>query len=80
MIFKLLRLFVKTLNADDKYYLCNIWDLKKQYQMQLSKIFKIFCPFFSSFLKSTSNFNYFEKKDDSDTLCISEITDCERHG
>ena len=47
--------------------------------MQLSKKVKIFCGIFSPFLKSTSNFRHFGKKDDSHDLCISEITESQRH-
>ena len=48
--------------------------------MQLSKKVKIFSQFFASFLKSSSNFEHFEKKDDSLIECISENIDCERYG
>ena len=48
--------------------------------MQLSKKLKTFCLFFCPFFKSASNFEDFESKDDFHSLCISEITDCERHG
>ena len=34
---------------------------------------KLFAPF----VKSKSNFEHFEKKDDPHTLCISDIRDCE---
>ena len=44
--------------------------------MQLSKKQKIFSAFLGQFLKPTSYFEHFEKKDDSQSLCISEITDC----
>ena len=33
-----------------------------------------------NFLRSRSNFQYFENKDDPHSFCISEIMDCERHG
>ena len=49
--------------------------------MQLSKKqAKKNCQFFSAFLKSTSNFEHFEQKDDPQILCISETADCKRHG
>ena len=44
----------------------------------LSKKEKSFFLFFATYLKSTSIFEHFETKDDPDTLCISEIIDCER--
>ena len=43
LIFELLRHFFKTLFPDDKYSLCNIWNLQELYQMQLSKTLK---PYF----------------------------------
>ena len=39
-----------------------------------------FSEFFSPFLKSTSNFEHFEKKDDIHSQRISEIIDCQRYG
>ena len=36
--------------------------------------------FFISILKSSLNFENFQKKDDSHSLDISEITDSEKHG
>ena len=44
--------------------------------MQLSENRKTFSQFFVLFLESASDFNNFEKKDDRDNECISEITDC----
>ena len=46
--------------------------------MKISKNEKNISEFFYSFLKCTSNFANFEKKDDSHSLSISEITNCER--
>ena len=43
--------------------------------MQLTQKQKAFSEFFCAFLKSTSNFEYFEKKDDPQSFCISAITD-----
>ena len=48
--------------------------------MQLSRKQKTFSQFFSSFLKSTLNFEHSQKKDDSHSWGISEITDSEKHG
>ena len=45
--------------------------------MQLSQKQKTFAEFFPEFLKSKLNFQYFEKKDDPRSFCISEITDSE---
>ena len=46
--------------------------------MQLSKKAKIFCCIFISLLKSTLNFEHFEKKNGPSSLSISEIIDSER--
>ena len=35
---------------------------------------------FSQFLKSSLNFEHFQQKDETDSWCISEITDFERRG
>ena len=36
--------------------------------------------FFGGFLKCSLNFEHFQKKDDSHSSYISEITDSEKHG
>ena len=48
--------------------------------MELSKKVKIFSEFFSPFLKSSSNFEHFEKQDNIQSQCISENIDWERYG
>ena len=48
--------------------------------MQLSKKLKTYSQFFFSFLKSSSNFEHFEKKDDIHSQCIYEIIDCQIYG
>ena len=50
----------------------------KSIQMQSSK--KKMCEFCALFLKFRSNFEHFEKKDDPQSLCIYQITDCVRRG
>ena len=80
MIFELFPLFVETLTWGGKYSLCNIYNLQELIQMQLSKKLKNFCHFFSPFLKSASYFKYFEEKDNSHSVCISEVTDYQRDG
>ena len=45
--------------------------------MQISLQLKTSSPFFIAFLKSTLNFEYFEKKDQSQSLSITEIITCE---
>ena len=48
--------------------------------MQLSPKQKNFYEFLSAFLKSSLNFEHFQKKDDPHGLYISEITDSEKCG
>ena len=74
MISEILELFVNTLTADDKYSLLNSENLWQPIQKQLSKKQQTFSDFFASFLKFTSNVEYFETKDDRHSLCFSEIT------
>ena len=45
--------------------------------MQTSLKLKTCSRFFIVFLKSTLNFDYFERKDQSQSLRITEITNCE---
>ena len=78
VIRKISRLFPNTLSADDKYSLFNRGNLMQPIQMQLSRKRKTFCYLFSSFLKSSLNFELFFKKDDPHCSCFSEITDPEK--
>ena len=48
--------------------------------MELSQKQKTFSEYFCAFLKSSLNFEHFQKKDDSHSWGISEITDFEKHG
>ena len=48
--------------------------------MQLSQKQETFAEFLCRFLKSSLNFEHFQKKDDSPSSDISEITDSEKHG
>ena len=45
--------------------------------MQLSEKQKTFSEFFAPFLKWISNFERFEKKDERQRFCMSEITNSE---
>ena len=45
--------------------------------MQISTKSKTFSRFFIGSMKSTLNSEYFEKKDQSQSLSITEIIDCE---
>ena len=80
MTYKISRLFFNTLSADGKYSLLNGDNLTQPIQMQVSRKEKPFSEFFSAFLKSSLNFENFQKKDDSHSRGISEITDSEEHG
>ena len=64
MIFKILGLFVNTLNADEKYYLVNRDNLPQHIQMASSKKQRTFSEFFTVSLKLSLNFEYLKKKDD----------------
>ena len=56
MTWKILRLFVNTLTADDIYSLLNRGNLTQPIQMHLSQQQKDFYQLFCAFFKSTSNF------------------------
>ena len=71
---KFVRLLVKRLTHDEKYSLLYRENLTQPIQILLSEKRKIFSQFFSAFLKSTLNFEYFEKQDDTHSQCISQIT------
>ena len=82
VICKISKLFPNTLSADRKYSILNWDNLTQHIQMQLSQkqnTFSLFF-FFFPFLKSSLNFEHFQKKDDSHSSDISEITDSEKHG
>ena len=80
MIYKILRLFVNTLAVDDKYSLLNRDTLTQPNQMELSQKQKTLSEYFSEFLKSILNFENFRKTDDSQSRCISAITDSKKRG
>ena len=61
---KFLRLLVKRLTDDEKYALLYRENLTQPIQILLSQRRKTFSQFFSKFLKSTLNFEHFQKKDD----------------
>ena len=52
-------------------------NLQHQFQMQISPKPKTFSQFFIASMKFTLNSEYFEKKDQSHRLSITEIIDCE---
>ena len=59
---KILRLFVNTLTDDDKYSFLYRHNLTQPIQTLLSQKQKNFFEYFSAFLKSTLNFERFQKK------------------
>ena len=79
VICKISRLFPNTLSADGKYSLLNRDNLTQPIQMQLSGKQKTFSQFFSAFLKSSLGFEDFQKKGDSLSWGISEITVSQKH-
>ena len=66
------------MSADAKYSPLNRDNLTQPIQMQLSRKQKNFSNFFSTFLKSSLNFERFFKKGDPHCRFISEITDPEK--
>ena len=68
------------MSGHGKYSLLNRDNLTQPIQMQLSQKQKTFSEFFCAFLKSSLNFEHFQKKDDSHSRGISEITESEKQG
>ena len=62
MTCKVLRLFINTLSADDKHSALSRDNSLQTIQMNLSEKQKTFSHFLRAFLKSTSNFEDFQKK------------------
>ena len=75
---KFFRPFLNTLTANDTYSLNSKDKWMQTIQMHLSQKQNIFSRFFSEFFESALNFEYFPKKDDPHSLCITEITDHQR--
>ena len=78
VIFKFLRLLVKTLTDDEKYSLLQRENLTQPIQILLSQKQKTFSQFFSKFSKSTLNFENFQRKDHPHSRIISQITVSEK--
>ena len=74
---QILGILVNTLAADDEFPFLNKDNLMIPIQSQLSQKQRNFCQFLTAFLKYGLNFEYFEKQDDPNRFCISEITDSE---
>ena len=77
---EILRLFVKTLTADDKYSGRNMQNLFQQFQTPSSPKQKTFSEFFIAFLKCAWNLEHLQKEDEYPSLIISEIIGAERRG
>ena len=77
---KVLRLFVNTLTADGKYSFLKRKTSTHSIQILLSPKEKSFSKFFAKRLKSSLNFENFQKKDDPHRRYISEITAFEKRG
>ena len=75
---KFLRLLAKTLTDDEKYSLLYRENLTQPIQILLSQKRKTFSEFFAAFLKSTLNFEHFQKKDHPHSQIISQITVSEK--
>ena len=75
---KFLSLLVETLTDDEKYSLLYREKLTQPIQILLSHKRKTFSRFFSSFSKSTLNFEHFQTKDHPHSLIISQMTVSEK--
>ena len=64
------------MTVDYKYFRQNVENLPQQVQTQISLKPKTFSGFFIASLKSTLNLEYFDKKDESHSLSIIEISNC----
>ena len=64
------------MTADYMYFRQNVENFSEQVQTQISLKPKTFSGFFIASLKSTLNLEYFEKKDESHSLSITEINNC----
>ena len=74
---ELLERFVYILTADYQYSRWNRENLWQQVPKPISWKPKCFSGSLFTFLKSTSNWEWFEKKDQSQSLSITEIIHCE---
>ena len=62
MLYKILRVFVNSLTADDMCSVLNRDNLTQQIQILLSQKHETFSQFFYALLKSTLQFEHFQKK------------------
>ena len=68
--------FVNTITAIYNYIRQNLESLRQRVQTQKSLKPKTFSGFFIPLMNSTLNVEYFEKKDQSHSLSITEINNC----
>ena len=78
MTCKILTLLLNTLAADENYLVLHRDNLTIPIQIQSSGKGKNFSQFFAGFLKSISNLERFESKDDPHSFCISDTMDSEK--
>ena len=71
---KILRLFVNTLSDDGKYSLLYRDNLTQPIHILFSPKQNTWYDFLAAFLKSTLNFEHFQKRDDPYSRCISQTT------
>ena len=74
--FEVLGQFVNTMTAVYNYFRSNLENLRQQVQTLISEKVKIFSGFFIASLKSMSNLEHSEKKNQSHSLSINEINNC----
>ena len=77
---EILKLFINTLTADDKYSRRNMQNLEQQFQTPLFQKQMTFSGFVIGFLKCAWSLEHFRKRDEYPNLIISEIIDAERRG
>ena len=75
---EIFRLFVNTLNPDDKYSRRHIHIFWQQLQMLLSQEEKTFRGFFIAFSKCAWNLEHSERKEEYPSLINTEIISSER--
>ena len=68
------------MTAVDKCSVPNRDNLMQPIHMQLSQKLKTFSQFFNVFSKSSLNFIYFRKRDETHSLFISEAATCKKCG
>ena len=77
---KILGVFVNTMTSEYKYSRRNMQTFAQQVQTPLSWKQNTLSRFFLALLKSTSNGEIFQKKEESSRLSISEFIDSKRGG